>query len=111
VAVLGNIAAGKIDDYQKKTKIPILVSDRINAIRLLLTYGFGMPKHEVDTGDVRIEVVYADHRSVNITNAASGSGEDNRGVKTIQHNLLRETVGQDGFGDESVNRLPSQKRN
>src|SRR5690348_15938406 len=51
VKVLGSIAA-RTGDYAKKTKIPVTVSDQINAIRLLLLYGFGMPKHEIDTGDV-----------------------------------------------------------
>src|ERR1017187_5348216 len=35
VRVLGSIAA-RAGDYAKKTKIPITVSDQINAIRLLL---------------------------------------------------------------------------
>jgi hypothetical protein len=97
VAVLGSIAA-RSGDYAKKSKIPITVSDQINAIRLLLLYGYGMPKAELDNGDVKIEVTYADNRSVTIANAAPGAGEDHQGVQAIQRRLLRPEVRQDHVG-------------
>jgi len=99
VAVLGSIAA-RTGDYATKTKIPITVSDQINAIRLLLLYGYGVPKNEIDAGDsVRIEVSYADNRSVTIANAAPGAGEDHQGVQEVQHRLLRPSLRQDPPGD------------
>jgi hypothetical protein len=70
VAVLGSIAA-RTGEYAKKTTVPLTVSDQINAIRLLLLYGYGAPKSEIDAGnDVKIQVTY-DNRQVNIANVAS----------------------------------------
>ncbi len=97
VAVLGSIAA-RSGDYGTKKKIQITVSDQINAIRLLLLYGFGMPKSEIDNGDVKIEVTYADHRSIAITNAAPGAGEDHHGSEALQRCLLRSPIRQDLVG-------------
>jgi hypothetical protein len=99
VKVLGSIAA-RTGDYDKKSKIPITVSDQINAIRLLLLYGFGVPKAEIDTGDVRIEVTYADNRQVNFTNAASSPGQDNRGGQALQRSVVRKALRQDDSGTE-----------
>lgn len=73
VNVLGSIAA-RTGDYCTKTKnIQITVADQIQAIKLLLLYGFGMPKNDIDSGDVKIEVTYADkvtydNRQVNVNN-------------------------------------------
>ncbi len=97
VAVLGCIAA-RTGDYARKTKIPVTVADQINAIKLLLTYGFGVPKAEIDGGDVRIEVTY-DNRSVTIANAARGAGEDHSGEQEVQRRLLRAEVREDRAGD------------
>lgn len=101
VAVLGEIAS-RSGQYGKKYKgIPITVSDQINAIRLLLLYGFGVPKAEIDGADhVKIEVTY-DNRSINIANAASGAGEDHSANEAIQRRLLRPEVWQDDSGDGS----------
>ena len=101
VAVLGSIA-GRTGEYAQKTKIPLTVADQINAIRLLLLYGYGAPKSEIDNGDVKIEVTYADNRSVTIANAASGPGEDHQGVPEIQHRLLRTPVRQDPVGNGPI---------
>jgi hypothetical protein len=59
VAVLGSIAA-RSGAYSGKTKIPISVTDQIQAIKLLLAYGYGMPTTEIQTGqnNVKIEVLY-----------------------------------------------------
>jgi len=97
VSVLGSIAA-RTGEYSKKTKIPITVGDQINAIKLLLLYGFGVPKGEVDSGDVKIEVTY-DNRSVTITGATSGAGEDHQGVQEVQRRLLRPEVRQNRAGN------------
>jgi hypothetical protein len=101
VRVLGAIAA-RAGDYAKKSKIPVTVSDQIQAIKLLLLYGYGMPKNEIDSGDVKIEVSYADNRSVTIANAASGAGEDYQGVEEVQRRLLRPSVRQDPAGAGSI---------
>jgi len=102
VAVLGNVAA-RTGDYNAKSKIPITVTDQINAIRLLLLYGYGAPKNEIDTGDVKIEVTYADNRSVTFANAASGTGENHTGVQALQRTLLRPEIWQDDAGNGSTN--------
>jgi hypothetical protein len=74
VSVLGSIAA-RTGQYAHKTKIPVTVSDQINAIRLLLTYGFGLPKSEIDNGNVEIKVTY-DQRQVKILNVAENQTDD-----------------------------------
>ncbi len=101
VAVLGSIAA-RTGEYAKKSKIPVTVSDQIQAIRLLLLYGYGVPKNEIDSGDVKIEVTYADNRSLTITNAAPGADEDHPGSQAIQRRLLREAIREDSLGDGSI---------
>jgi len=102
VAVLGSIAA-RTGDYGAKTKIPITVADQINAIKLLLLYGFGQPKGEIDAGDnVRIEVTYDNRNQIAITNAAHGAGEDHTGIQTFQRPLLRQAIRQDDAGDGSL---------
>src|ERR1035441_4675663 len=67
VRVLGAIAA-RTGDYGANKKIEVAVADQLHAIRLLLLYGYGVPKAEIDSGDVKIEVTYADNRQVNIAN-------------------------------------------
>ncbi|MGA1998339.1 MAG: hypothetical protein ABSH45_21450 [Bryobacteraceae bacterium] len=102
VAVLGAIAA-RTGEYASKTKIPITVSDQINAIRLLLLYGFGQPKAEIDSGDIKIEVSYAvDNRSVTFANATRGAGEDHQGVQEVQRRLLRPEIRQDLLGSGQI---------
>jgi hypothetical protein len=101
VRVLGAIAA-RSGDY-RTNKIEVQVSDQIAAIKLLLLYGFGQPKAEIDGSDrVTIEVKYADNRSINIANAASGSGEDHSDVEEVQRRLLRPSLREDGSRDGSV---------
>jgi len=97
VRVLGNIAA-RTGDYGGKKKVQVTVSDQVQAIKLLLLYGFGAPKNEIDNGEVRIEVSYADHRQVNIAHAAPGTGADHSRGEEIQHRLLRSPVREDDAG-------------
>lgn len=99
VGILGAIAS-RSGDYGPKYKnrdVLVTPADQIAAIKLLLTYGYGLPKAELDTGDVKIEVTY-DNRSVTIANAAPGPGENHRGGKEIQHRLVREALRQDDAG-------------
>jgi hypothetical protein len=99
VSVLGAIAAGK-DEAAKKSRIPITVSDRIQAIRLLLLYGYGVPKQPEETGPVKIEVTYADNRQVNITGASQESVQDHQGSPKVPGRVLRKALGKDDTGDE-----------
>ena len=99
VSVLGSIAA-RTGEYARRSKIPVTVGDQINAIRLLLLYGYGVPRAEIDQGDVKIEVTY-DNRSVTITNTASGTTDDHTGVEEVQHRLLRAPMGEDHTGSGS----------
>lgn len=107
VSVLGNVAA-RTGDYGTKKKIQLTVADQINAIRLLLLYGYGMPKNEIDTGDVRIEVTYADNRQVNIANSAPGTGENYPRGETLQRTLMRPEIWQDDSGNGSVDSSGSE---
>ena len=93
VAVLGSIAA-RTGDYGAKKKVEVSVGDQVQAIKLLLLYGFGAPKSEIDSGDVRIEVTY-DNRSVNIANAAPSTGEDHQRGEAFQCAVVRQEVWQD----------------
>jgi hypothetical protein len=92
VAVLGSIAA-RTGDYGGKKKIEVSVGDQVQAIKLLLLYGFGAPKNEIDSGDVRIEVTY-DNRSVNIANAAPFPGEDHQRGEAVQRAVVRPEIWQ-----------------
>ena len=96
VSILGAIAA-RTGDYGTKKKIEITVADQIAAIKLLLLYGFGVPKNEVDSGDVRIEVTY-DNRQVTVTNSTPRTSEDHTRGEALQHRLLRSPLGQDVSG-------------
>jgi len=98
VAVLGSIGA-RTGDYGTKKKIDVSVNDQVQAIKLLLLYGFGAPKNEIDSGDVRIEVSYADNRSINVANTTPGTGDDHTGVQAIQRSIVRPEVWQNDPGD------------
>jgi hypothetical protein len=98
IAALGHIAAGT-GEFKKCTNIPLTVADRIQAIRLLLLYGYGVPKQPDVEGPVKIEVTYPDNRQVNIANAASEPIQNSRPSKTMSGSVLRPTVGQDDVGD------------
>jgi hypothetical protein len=101
VQVLGSIAA-RTGEYNKKSKISITVSDQINAIRLLLLYGYGLPKNEIDTGEVKIEVSYSDNRSINIAHAAQGAGDDHPAEQALQQLGLRAPLGKNDAGSGSL---------
>ena len=94
VRVLGEIAArcGKHKDQ-------VSVADQVRAIQLLLTYGYGAPKGEIESGDLKIEVIYADNRQVNLTAAARGTGANHSGVEEIQCGSLRQALGENQVGD------------
>jgi hypothetical protein len=102
VNVLGNIAA-RSGVYAKKTTIPLTTADQLQAIRLLLLYGFGVPKAEIDSTDgLKIQVVYADNRAVNITNAAPGPGPNHPAGQAVQCRVLREAVREDDTGSGPI---------
>jgi hypothetical protein len=94
VRVLGEIAA-----RTGKQKSEVTVGDQVRAIQLLLTYGYGLPKGEIESGDVKIEVIYADNRQVNLTAAARGTGANHSGVEEIQCGGLRKALGEDQAGN------------
>jgi hypothetical protein len=101
VKVLDAIASRSGDYGRKHKDIQITVSDQILAIKLLLSYGYGIPRHEIDRpGDVKIEVSYVnDHRQTLITNATLEPTHNHQGSQTLQRSLLLETMGEDGSGD------------
>jgi hypothetical protein len=96
VGVLGEIGSRR--GVYKDKKNGLTISDQIAAIRLLLLYGFGQPKGEIDAGDVKIQVVYDNRNQIAIANAAPGAAEDHRGGEALQRSLLRPPLGQDDAG-------------
>lgn len=91
IAKLGEIAAGKNAD----------VPDQIRAIQLLLAYGYGPPKTEVNTHEgIVIQVVYAQTNHIVHPGAARGAVEGHPGSEAVQRRLLRSAMGQDAIGDQ-----------
>src|SRR6266852_682986 len=91
---LGSIGARQ-SEYAK-----VDVDQQMRAIQLLLAYGYGPPRAEINTGEgVVIQVVYAETNHIAIAGAASGATSSDSGSPTVQHSLLRAPLGQDGAGD------------
>jgi hypothetical protein len=92
---LGQIA-GRANGYAD-----VEVDQQLRAIQLLLSYGYGPPKAELDRneGGVIIQVVYAERSQIAIAGTARGAIEGDSASETIQCSLLRAPLGQDGAGD------------
>src|SRR5512142_3424950 len=72
VEKLGRIGA-RLGEYAK-----VDVDQQMRAIQLLLAYGYGPPRAEVNVGEgVAIQVVYAETNHIAVTSAAPGAAEDN----------------------------------
>jgi hypothetical protein len=100
VEKLGRIGAG-LGEYGK-----LDVDQQMRAIQLLLAYGYGPPRAEMNVGEgVVIQVVYAETNHIAVTSAAPGAAEDNPGGEALQRRLLRAPVGKDPAGDQSSDSL------
>src|ERR1043166_5438630 len=81
VEKLGSIAAGEHD---------VDVGQQLRAIQLLLAYGYGPPRAEIEKGDrLTVQVIYAPTNRIGITRADTGASDDHRGGQTVQRALLR----------------------
>jgi hypothetical protein len=94
---LGGIGA-RAGEYTK-----VDVDQQIRAIQLLLAYGYGPPRGELESGDaVVIQVTYVERNQIAINGAAPGAIAGDATGETLQRGLLRATLGQDGTGNGSV---------
>src|ERR1043166_9787673 len=85
---LGSIAAGQEADVD--------VGQQLRAIQLLLSYGYGPPRPEIESSEgMTIQVIYAQRNHIEINGVAPGTTPSHRGVEAIQHSLLRAPLGQD----------------
>ena len=91
---LGSIGARQ-GEYVK-----VDVDQQIRAIQLLLAYGYGPPRAEINTGEgVVIQVVYAETNHIAIADAAPGASSSDSASPAVQRGLLRAALGQDSVGE------------
>jgi hypothetical protein len=94
---LGEIGA-RAGEYAK-----VGVDQQIRAIQLLLSYGYGPPRSEVERGDAAvIQVTYVERNQFAIDGAAPSATADNGTSEALQRRLLRAALGQDSTGDRSA---------
>ena len=97
VEKLGRIGARE-GEYAK-----VDVDQQIRAIQLLLAYGYGPPRAELEGGDaVVIQVTYVERNQIAINGAAPGAIAGGATGETVQRGLLRAPLGEDGFGNGSA---------
>src|SRR5579862_1155681 len=94
---LGNMGARQ-GDYSG-----VEFDQQLRAIQLLLSYGYGPPRPEIEasSGTV-IQVVYEQRNQIALTSAAPLAIASDRGSQTLQRGLLRPALGQDLAGGESA---------
>jgi hypothetical protein len=96
VETLGKIG-GRQGEYSK-----VDYGDQLNAIKALLSYGYGPPRAEMESSsDVVIQVTYVERNQIAATGASPSANESDSGMRAVQCDLLRTPLGQDGSGDES----------
>lgn len=94
---LGGIGARE-GEYTK-----VDVDQQIRAIQLLLAYGYGPPRAELEGGDaVVVQVSYVERNQIAINCAAPGAIAGGATGQTVQRDLLRAPLGEDGPGDGSA---------
>ena len=81
----------------------VAVDQQLRAIQLLLSYGYGPPRAEIEGSEgLKIQVIYAETNHIAITGAASGAASGDSASPTLQRGLLRPPLGQDRVGDGPV---------
>jgi hypothetical protein len=95
---LGSIGAGQNDGDR------VDVDQQLRAIQLLLSYGYGPPRAEMNGNDgaVVIQVIYAERNQIGINNAALSAETSDPGGEAFQRGLLRTPLGQDDVGNGSA---------
>ena len=94
---LGEIG-GRLGEYGD-----IDTDQQIRAIQLLLAYGYGPPRPELEKGDgIVIQVNYVQTNQFAITRAASSATASRTGGETVQPRVLRAPVGEDSVRDGSI---------
>ncbi len=88
---LGSIAARR-GEYGE-----VDVDQQVRAIQLLLSYGYGPPRPDVDRNDsgIVIQVIYAERNPIAIAGATCGATRSGRASETLQRGLLRPPLGED----------------
>src|SRR5450631_4275251 len=94
---LGGIGA-RTGEYTK-----VDVDQQIRAIQLLLAYGYGPPRAELEGGyAVVIQVTYVERNQIAINGAAPGAIVCDAAGETVHRGLLRAPLGEDGTGNGSA---------
>ena len=95
---LGSIGAGQDGNHMAD------LDQQLRAIQLLLSYGYGPPRAEIDGSDrgVVIQVIYAERNPIAINSAALGANASDPGGETLQRGLLRASLGEDSVGNEPI---------
>ena len=94
---LGSMGAAE-GDYSE-----VDVDQQLRAIQLLLAYGYGPPRAEIEGREgLVIQVNYVERNQIAITGAAPGAIPSDSGGQALQCRLLRPPLGQDGVGDGST---------
>ena len=97
VEKLGRMGARQ-GEYNK-----IDVDQQIRAIQLLLAYGYGPPRGELESGDgVVIQVTYVERNQIAINGVAPGAIAGRAAGETVQCGLLRAPLRQDSTGNGSA---------
>src|SRR4029077_19865189 len=97
VEKLGSIAARE-GQYTE-----VDVDQQLRAIQLLLAYGYGPPRPEMESREgIIIQVTYVESNRIAIASAARGAITSDPGGQAIQRGLLRAPLGQDDAGDGSA---------
>ena len=81
----------------------VSADQQLRAIQLLLAYGYGPPRPEIDGNDgIVIQVTYAETNRVAIDGAACSATTGDPGGQAVQRGLLRAPLGQDRAGNGPV---------
>lgn len=97
------LAAGLGDIFMRRGRYKDAeVSDCIRAAQLLLAYGFGPPRPDVQMADGSVvKVIYEKRARIEVSGTASGADEGDPTGETIQYPRLRPALGQNSVGDGS----------
>ena len=94
---LGSIAARE-GEY-----LDVNFDQQVRAIQLLLAYGYGPPRSEIQSSEgMVIQVTYVEANRITIASAACGTSTSDTAGQAVKRDLLRAPVGQVSAGDGSA---------